>query len=122
MYCNNDGNRTGGRIFSGLLFLAAGLLLLVANFNMIELRPILSRWWPLILVIMGVKHLVQWGSGAWLNASFWVGSGLLFLASSLGYINVSFGSLIWPVVLIWFGVAMAVGRPGCSGAPTPGGR
>jgi hypothetical protein len=94
------------------VFLSAGILLLLANMDVISLRPVLSQWWPLILVVIGVKHLIQNGPGDWLSAVFWIGTGALFLSASLGFINVAFTSLLWPVLLIWFGVAMAIGSRG----------
>jgi hypothetical protein len=84
----------------------------MANLEMVSLRPLLSQWWPLILVIIGVKHLIQNGSGDWLSAVFWIGTGALFLSASLGYLDVAYTSLLWPVLLIWFGVAMAIGSRG----------
>jgi len=44
----------------------------------------------------------------------------LFLSSTLGYLNIGITSLLWPVMLIWFGVFTVIG---CSGnCETIGGR
>jgi hypothetical protein len=53
-------------MFMGAMFLIFGTLLLLGNLNIVEIRPLLSHWWPLILVIIGVKHLLNLsGPGAW---------------------------------------------------------
>jgi lia operon protein LiaF len=111
-------NRPGGSIFAGLLFLALGVILLIDNLGMVEIKPTLSQWWPLILVIIGIKHLVLFrGSSALVGALFWIGSGALFLSSTLGFLHISVPSLLWPVVLIWFGVFTVLGPGGhCNGA------
>jgi hypothetical protein len=110
-------DRPGASIFGGLVFLALGVILLLGNFELFEVRPVLSQWWPAILLLFGIKHLLMWrGRTAWIGASFWIGTGLLFLSSTLGYLNVGVPSLLWPVMLIWFGVFTVMGRGGCEGA------
>ena len=100
----------GRGVFSGLLLLALGLILLAGNLDLFPVRPTLSQWWPVILIIIGIKHLVVFRSPtAWIGALFWLGTGALFLASTLGYLNISLLSLLWPVMIIWFGVCIVTG-------------
>lgn len=97
-------------IFTGLLFLAIGLVLLLGNLELFALRPTLSRWWPVLLVVIGVKHLILFrGPGAWINAVFWIGTGTLFLSSTLGFLGIGLTSLIWPMMLIGLGICTIVG-------------
>jgi hypothetical protein len=106
--------RREGRIFTGVVFLIIGTLLLLGNLNFLDIRPLFSHWWPLILVVIGVKQfLILNGSGAWIGGVFWVGTGVLFLASTLGYLQIAITSILWPLMLIWFGVLIAVGHNGC---------
>jgi hypothetical protein len=107
-------NRREGRIFTGVVFLIIGTLLLLGNLNFIEIRPLLSQWWPLILVVIGIKQLLLLnGPSAWIGGLFWVGTGGLFLASTLGYIQITITSVLWPLMLIWFGILIALGQNGC---------
>ena len=103
----------GDRIVSGAVLLVIGIALLLSNLNLLELRPLLSHWWPLILVLIGVKQIL-WlrGPSALVGGLFWIGTGGLFLASTLGYIHISIASVVWPLMLIWFGVLIAMGYNG----------
>jgi Domain of unknown function (DUF5668) len=106
-------NAAGAGIFGGLVFLTLGVILLLGNLNLFPVQPVLSQWWPAILILVGIKHLLAWnGRNAWIGASFWIGTGLLFLSSTLGYLSVGIASLLWPVMLIWFGVFTFIVR-GC---------
>ena len=106
-------NAAGAGIFGGLVFLTLGVILLLGNLDLFPVQPVLSQWWPAILILVGIKHLLAWnGRNAWIGASFWIGTGLLFLSSTLGYLSVGIASLLWPVMLIWFGVFTFIGR-GC---------
>ena len=110
---HEEPERRGAGIFSGLIFLAAGLFLLAGNLNFFPLRTSLARLWPIVLVIIGIKHLIVFrGSRAWLGAAFWIGTGVLFLSSTLGFLNIGFARLIWPVMIIWFGVSIFLGDVG----------
>jgi hypothetical protein len=109
-------SRRGGQIFGGIVFVTIGAVLLLGNLNFLSLRPLLSQWWPLILMIIGIKHLVLWrGSVGLVSGLFWIGSGALFLASRLGYLQVAITSIIWPLLVIWFGILVALGPCGPCG-------
>jgi len=106
--------RREGRVFTGAVFLVIGTLLLLGNLNFLDIRSLFSQWWPLILVVVGIKQLlILRGPGAWIGGLFWIGTGALFLASRLGYIHVAITSILWPLMLIWFGVLIVVGHNGC---------
>ena len=96
-------NRPDGGIFAGLLFLALGVILLLGNMNLFPVQPVLSQWWPVLLIIIGIKHLIVFrGPSAWVGALFWTATGALFLSSTLGVLGVGIPGLIWPILLIWF--------------------
>jgi hypothetical protein len=108
MYSHHDGR--GSKVFVGLIFLALGVILLMGNLNLFEIRPLLSEWWPVLFIVLGIKSLIVYrGARAWVGGLFWMGMGGLFLSSTLGYLDISIPSLIWPLVVIWFGVFTLLG-------------
>jgi len=105
--------RPEGKAFTGAIFVIIGGLLLFANLNYINIRPIVEQWWPLLLMVIGVKQLLFWrGPGAWAGGAMWIGIGALFLSKTLGYLQFSISSVIWPLVLIWVGVVIVFGCGG----------
>ena len=121
MNWEHHNRRPEARAFSGAVLVIIGGLLLFANLNFINIRPIAAQWWPLILVIIGVKHLLFWrGPSALGGGLFWIGTGALFLSSTLGYLNFAITSVIWPLALIWFGIVIVFGCGGRGGRTTLG--
>jgi hypothetical protein len=93
-----------------LLFLSLGLILLLGNMSSFPARPLLARWWPILLVIAGVKQLILRRRRLyWISSVFWIGTGALFLSSTLGFLDIGIARLLWPLMLIWFGVLIIVG-------------
>jgi Domain of unknown function (DUF5668) len=108
-------------IFAGLLFLSLGVILLVGNMNLFPVQPVLTQWWPVVLIVLGIKHLIVFrGPSAWFGALFWIATGALFLTSTLGFLSVTIPSLLWPIMLIWFGVFTVLGCGGCGRHVTDG--
>src|SRR5260370_27745098 len=50
--------RTSG-VFSGLLLIIFGFLLLLHNYGPLELRELFRHWWPLIFIFWGVTKIYQ---------------------------------------------------------------
>ena len=49
-------NEKGKGVFWGILLLAAGILILLHNLGHISGN--ILRWWPVILIIIGLKKLI----------------------------------------------------------------
>jgi hypothetical protein len=115
MYCHTGGRREG-RGFMGILLLTFGVLMLLSNLNVLSMRMVIYQWWPLILLAFGLKYLIAMrGSAAWIGGLFWMGTGALFLGSTLGYLEFPVTRVIWPLMVIWFGVLIALGETGRCG-------
>jgi predicted membrane protein len=91
----------------GAFIVAIGVLLLLDNLGIVRFHN-LWDFWPLILVIFGVAKILEchttsgyvWGG---MLALF----GGLLLLDNLGILTFEF-SLLWPVLLVGFGISMLV--------------
>jgi DUF4097 and DUF4098 domain-containing protein YvlB len=54
----------GSSLFSGLILIFIGLLLLLHNYRGFELTGIILRWWPLILIFWGAIKIYERTAGA----------------------------------------------------------
>lgn len=98
-------NHPGRHLFSGVVLLVIGVLFLLGNMGYVNTDEML-RFWPVILIALGVMKLVeshdQFRSGAGI---FWIVIGSLFLIGNLHILRIAMHDL-WPVVLIGFGCLM----------------
>ncbi len=46
-------------LFSGLVLISAGVILLLSNYGQLNLRYFLGHWWPLIIIFWGVVKLYE---------------------------------------------------------------
>ncbi len=91
-------------IIAGILILL-GILLLVDNIFQISLFGIISDWWPLILIIIGIVSLSK-QSGSVYSGIILIIIGIILQAWKLDFIYGSFWSIIWPLALILIGVSI----------------
>lgn len=92
------------KLIAGLFFSALGIVLTADNFDLIDSDDYL-RYWPLVLVVIGLAKLVD---GSRVVPIILMVVGVAILAYNLGFVRVSVFDL-WPLLLIAFGLAM-VGR------------
>jgi len=99
------GPALSGRLILGLIVMTVGALWTLDNVGIVESGPIL-RWWPVILVAVGVAKLTGIGT---LRRPIWGGilmiAGVWLLADAKGYVSVSVFDL-WPLALVAIGVGM----------------
>ena len=112
-------------ILPALVVIGIGVLFLLNNLNIFFLRDV-WRYWPGILIAVGLVKMVDSPSPSGLTTGgLLVGIGALFLADTLGFLNLTWASF-WPLVLIGAGALMlwsrlALPRIGFPNIP-PGGR
>ena len=91
-----------GAFVLGLGIFALGVILILDNFGVID-GSVLAPYWPLLLMVVGVSHLVGpspvrklgWGLS-------WIAVGAIILFNNLGVIAVGI-QVLWPVVLVILG-------------------
>jgi predicted membrane protein len=101
---------SGGAVLLGLILIAVGALVLLANLHQLPFQFDIGHWWPLILIILGLVHL--WDSRNLFDFSglFLVLLGGVFLAATLGAIAWDEVWRYWPAVLILLGVSILFKR------------
>jgi predicted membrane protein len=93
-----------GRIFAGILIIVIGVIFLLGSLDRIDVGDLITDYWPLILIAVGLWHLLahnfrQVGTGLILIA---VGS--VFMLIKWGILSTNFWSVFWPVLIIAVGL------------------
>lgn len=92
----------------GVAIIIVAVAVLLSNMNISFARELVSSWWPLLLVGLGLYMLWNDRSNlAWSLIVTSVGVGLLI--STLGVLGLSFGDVFVPIVLLGIGVAVLTG-------------
>jgi hypothetical protein len=98
--------RLTSQLLAGLLIAALGMLFTLDNLHIIRARDVL-RYWPALLIAIGVSQLVQARStGRLIGGSIWIVFGGLLLGERLHLI--SSGLRFWPLLLVAIGVWIVV--------------
>ncbi len=91
----------------GGLIVLVGILLLLDNFRIIRFHDLLD-YWPVGLIVFGVARIIEARST---SSYIWGGMlalfGALLLLDNLNFLNFEF-NLLWPLLIIGFGVSMLV--------------
>jgi hypothetical protein len=98
-------NRSGALI--GALLILGGVVFLLDAADVVPARSILSNWWPLILIGLGL--FTMFGSpGSWTGGGILVAIGAVLLLSTLDVLDVSLWQLIIPVILLGAGLSLVI--------------
>ena len=91
-----------GAFVLGLGIFLLGVILILDNFGLIDASR-LAPYWPLLLIVVGVSHLVGPSSAGKIGWGLsWIAVGAIILLNNLGVIAVGIG-VLWPVVLVILG-------------------
>src|SRR5262245_9550135 len=97
--------RVSAQLFIGCAVVVLGVLFTLDNLDVLQAGPIL-RFWPIVLVLLGVSRLIGVGSRPQMPAGLVLtGIGLLMLLSNLHVISFGIWDL-WPLVLVAAGAAL----------------
>lgn len=99
-----------GRIFTGILLLAFGVLWLLQQLGLLTsgLGELLSTYWPLILIVWAIQLIFRRGAR-------WFGLlglmiGVLFQLKTLGIIEHLSWGILWPLVIILIALRLLLPR------------
>lgn len=100
------------RLFTGLIIISIGVFFLLRQTGYVtfDLGDLISMYWPVILIIFGIKGLLSGCSNG--SGNSWWGAimilvGCIFLGRNLDLFSWSIGDIIpyiWPVVVILVGI------------------
>jgi predicted membrane protein len=95
-------------LFFGAIVVVIGCLLLLDNLGFIRFHDI-WQYWPALLVAWGVSHVIDSRTPAgWVWGAMIALIGSFLLLDRLDIIEFNF-ALVWPIILIGFGISMLVG-------------
>ena len=111
---------TMSRLVIGVSLIAAGVLFTLDNFGVIEIRD-LWRYWPLILVAVGVTKLA---ARSFFTGTVLIAAGTLLFLRTFGLIHFRL-SYLFPLLLVFIGLRIVFAqRPGArswDASANPGG-
>ncbi|MFA5537201.1 MAG: DUF5668 domain-containing protein [Bacillota bacterium] len=106
-----------GRTFAGVILVLLGLGFLLDNLNVIKFSELLSIYWPVILIIIGVNHFLN-QARSFISGSILVLVGLFFLLRNVGMLPADLAKLFWPAALIIIGILIIFGKSKHDSVPT----
>lgn len=87
------------RMILGLAIVGFGALLLADNLDLLDAGGVLRYFFPVILLAIGAGCLAQGSPWGWA----WLAGGVWLLAEALGWIDVGFWELFFPLLLLLVG-------------------
>lgn len=100
---------TAGRFAVGTALVAIGLVFALDAAGVTDAGPVVARWWPLVLVVLGATQIALERRASF-PATALVVIGLFALAGTTGALEGRLWSLAWPGALILVGAWLAFGR------------
>jgi multisubunit Na+/H+ antiporter MnhB subunit len=103
------GWENGHRLIPAIIVIGIGVLFLLNNLNILYFSE-WARYWPVILIAVGLVKLVDADSpGGHVTGAIFVAVGAILLGQTLGYLKVDIQDL-WPLFLIGVGLLMLFNR------------
>ena len=102
----NPSHRSGGNLGFGFIVIVLGVLFLLDEFRILYFGDVASKWWPLILVFIG---MVKFGGQERASGLIFIALGVAFLLANAGYFYWRDIFRLWPLLLILFGFSIAFG-------------
>ncbi|MBP1971778.1 putative membrane protein [Virgibacillus natechei] len=90
-----------GRVWLGLFFLVFGIGFLLHQAAIIDFGQVLSTWWPLILIIIGIVQLISRMQSSKVSGFLFLFVGLFFFVNQSFDLNLA--SYLFPLIFIFIG-------------------
>lgn len=103
-------DRGQGQLWGGLLLIALGVLFLADQMNLLRFGRLMSTYWPMILVALGLIFLLKRPPNV-VGGMVLLAIGAIFQGQRLGYFPWWWSMRrMWPLIPIAIGVAMLIER------------
>jgi hypothetical protein len=107
--CYRNEHGAAQRFVPAIVLVALGALFLLNNFQIVYASDVF-RYWPAILIAVGIVKLVDSeDTGGRVGGGVLMGLGSFLMARTLGYIDIAFHDL-WPLIPIAMGLLMLLDR------------
>jgi len=100
---------SSGRIFWGLIIMAVGALLLLQQMGRLDFGEVVSHYWPLILILVGLWQLIANSFRNIGGPLFLIALGVVFQLWKLDILGRNTWSYVWPLLIISVGLWTLVG-------------
>ncbi|PKM56550.1 MAG: hypothetical protein CVU98_10680 [Firmicutes bacterium HGW-Firmicutes-3] len=94
----------------GIILIAVGIISLLSSLGYVESWDLYSTFWPLILILLGIKHLVDYQSSN-LFGLILILIGTLFQLDNLNIMyfkDLSVGEMMIPMIIILIGLSFII--------------
>jgi hypothetical protein len=110
-YHKEHSNRPG--LFLPIILVVVGAVLLLNTLGYVagDVKDLLIRLWPVLLIAGGIDGIVQRNNI--IGEVFWICVGAIFLLSNFGFLGWNVWQMVfrfWPIVIIVIGIEIAFGR------------
>lgn len=93
-----------GRIFWGLILVILGVLFLLDRVSGFDFGYLISKYWPVIFIVLGFSMLVGSGFRQLGPGFFFIVFGVFFLLAELDVLEYSAWQYLWPALIILAGL------------------
>ncbi|MFH1755911.1 MAG: DUF5668 domain-containing protein [Candidatus Latescibacterota bacterium] len=100
----NESPRPHSNILLGMILVALGIVFLLGTFDIVDFGDFISNWWPMILIIIGLKKMTSPGEPRFGGGFILFIIGVFFQLIALNILTWKFLSYLWPVILILIGL------------------
>lgn len=97
-----------GRTWLGIIIIAIGIGFLLEQSDMISFSSIVSNWWPIILIIIGLLQLFTRSHSAYIIGPIFIIVGLFLLFNEMTDLYLL--PYLWPIVIIYIGIIVIFSR------------
>ncbi len=103
---------SAGRIFWGFIIIVVGVLLLLDQMEKLDFGWVISRYWPVILILAGLWQLVANNFRNTGGPLLLIVLGVVFQLAKLEILGKSAWHYVWPLLIIFVGVLLLLGALG----------